>query len=143
MSQLPHDQIIGAKVTHIGHSSYSEPTFVIEGIGPASFRSHFISLESGVILNLFTAEITVAEEPQIEMMGETVGIPVDQIIGQKVTALQRDDTFSSLIILNHEVFLHDGNDGATGNPLEAGRLTDYTPEELSEFVDYWTETSIQ
>jgi len=143
MTQLPRNQIIGAKLTNIGHSNYSEPEFVIEGIGPASFRSHFITLDSGIVLDLFTAEITIPTSPKIEMPGETEGIPVEELIGLPVTALQRDDVFSSLIILDHNIFLRDANDGATGNPLLAGRLADYSSKEISEFVDYWTETPIR
>ncbi|MGI9497008.1 MAG: hypothetical protein ACR2NK_13195 [Mariniblastus sp.] len=143
MTQLPRNQIIGAKLKHIGHSNYSEPEFVIEGIGPASFRSHFITLDSGIVLDLFTAEITIPVDPMIDMPGETEGIPVERLIGLTVTALRRDDVFSSLIILDHNIFLRDDNDGATGNSLLAGQLADYSSEELSEFVDYWTETPIQ
>lgn len=140
MTDLPTEGILGANVTAIGHSKYSEPEFVIEGIGPASFRSHFISLDSGIVLDLFTAHITIVSEPRIDMPGETEGIPVDHLLGLPVTALVRDDVFSSLIILDRDIFLRDANDGATGNPLFAGHISDYTSEELAEFVDYWTET---
>jgi hypothetical protein len=50
------EQVLGAPITRIGHSNYSKPEFVIDGIGPASFRSHFVLLDSGLVLDLSTAE---------------------------------------------------------------------------------------
>ena len=140
---LPRNMIIGAKLASIGHSRYSVPEFVIEGIGPASFRSHYIALDSGIILDLFTAQISIPTNAKIEMPGETDGIPVEQLLGRSVTALMRDDEYSSLILLDHDIFLRDDNDGATGNPLLAGKLTDYPDGALSEFIDYWTEAPAQ
>jgi hypothetical protein len=140
MDELPRKRILGAIVIAIGHSRYSEPTWIVEGIGPARFRSHYIVLDSGLVLDLFTAEITVSDGTQLEMEGMTDGIPIREIIGRKVTALVRDDTSSALIILDQSLFLKDANDAFYGNPLHAGYLGDeYTTEELSHFVDYWTE----
>ncbi len=139
---LPRDRIIGARVTRIGHSNYSTPEFAIEGIGPASFRSHFIALDSGVVLDLFTAEISTSVESMMTMSGETQGIPVQELIGRQVTALVRDDVYSSLVILENHIYLRDANDGVYGNPLLAGFLTDYSDEARSQFIDYWTEARI-
>jgi hypothetical protein len=134
------DEVIGASVVAIGHSEYGKPEFVVEGIGPAVFRSHFVSLSSGVVLDLFTAEITKAQATDVKMPGETAGLPVEQVIRRTVTALARDDVHSALIILEDQLYLRDANDGFTGNPLRAGRLTEeYTEAERRQFLDYWTE----
>lgn len=142
MSELPREKILGAKITNIWHSNYSDPTWIVEGIGPASFRSHFISLDSGLVLDLFTADISLATTSSIEMPGETHGISVGELIGRTITALQRDNVHSSLVILDHYIFLRDANDGFTENPLRAGFLEEYSAEELAQFIDYWTEQPV-
>lgn len=142
MPLLPRENIIGAKIVQIAHSRYSEPTWILDGIGPASFRCHYIALDSGLILDLFTAEITLATPSDLEMPGETNGIPVDDLIGRAISALARDDMSSSLIILDNSIVLRDANDGATGNPLVATYVSQYTDEELSGLVDYWSELPI-
>jgi hypothetical protein len=135
---------VGARIIRIGHSNYSKPEFVIEGIGPASFRSHFIVLDNGVVLDLFTAQLTLSDETAIQMIGETDGLPVQQLIGTTITDAWRDDVFSSILILDDSLYLKDANDGAYGNPLHAGVITqEYSESNIAEFVDYWTEKPIQ
>ena len=135
---------MGARIIRIGHSNYSKPEFVIEGIGPASFRSHFIVLDNGVVLDLFTAQLTLSDETAIQMIGETDGLPVQQLIGTTITDAWRDDVFSSILILDNSLYLKDANDGAYGNPLHAGVITqEYSESNIAEFVDYWTERPIQ
>jgi hypothetical protein len=134
------EEVIGASVVAIGHSAYSQPEFIIEGLGPAVFRSHFVSLSSGVVLELFTGGINRAQATDVKMTGETIGLPVEQVIGRTVSALARDDVHSALIILDDELFLRDANDGFSGNRLHAGRLSEqYTDAERQEFLNYWTE----
>lgn len=138
------EQVLGAKIIRIGHSNYSKPEFVIEGIGPASFRSHFIVLGNGVVLDLFTAQLTLADEKAIQMIGETDGLPVQQLLGTTITDAWRDDVFSSILILDNSLYLKDANDGAFGNPLHAGVIIqEYSESNIAEFVDYWTEKPIQ
>ena len=136
--------MLGARITRIGHSNYSEPEFVIEGIGPASFRSHYVVLDNGIVLDLFTAELTLSDETAIQMTGETDGLPIEQLIGKTITGVWRDDVFSCILILDESLFLKDANDGAYGNPLHAGVISvEYSESDMAEFVDYWTETPVQ
>lgn len=138
------EQVLGARITRIGHSNYSTPKFVIEGIGPASFRSHYIVLDNGLVLDLFTAALTLADINAIQMAGETDGVLVEQLIGKLVTNVWRDDVFSCILILDDALYLKDANDGAYGNPLHAGVIIDeYSKSNIAEFVDYWTETPIR
>lgn len=138
------EQVLGAQIARIGHSGYSKPDFVIEGIGPASFRSHYVVLDNGLVLDLFTAELTLSEESAIQMIGETDGVPVEQLIGRSITHVWRDDVFSCILILDEVLYLKDANDGAYGNPLHAGVISDeYSECDMAEFVDYWTEKPIQ
>lgn len=138
------EQVIGARITRIGHSKYSEPEFVMKGIGPASFRSHYLVLDNGLVLDLFTAEITLAEEGDIQMIGQTDGVPIEQLIGRSITNVWRDDVFSSIVVLDHRLYLKDANDGAYGKPLHAGLISaDYSANAVSQFVDYWTEEPFQ
>lgn len=138
------DQVLGARITRIGHSNYSEPQFVIEGIGPASFRSHYVVLDNGLVLDLFTAELTLSDETAIQMTGETNGVPIAQLIGKTITDVWRDDVFSCILILDDLLYLKDANDGVYGNPLHAGVISvDYSESDMAEFVDYWTEQPIQ
>ncbi|XZE21628.1 hypothetical protein SH449x_001532 [Pirellulaceae bacterium SH449] len=138
------DQIIGFRMIRIGHSHYSEPQFVIEGIGPATFRSHFVELENGLVLDLFTAYLSIASAEEMLSPAETEGIPASDLMSKTVTAVYRDDVFSTLLVLDDLFYLRDANDGCYGNPLRAGVIhEDYTPRELSEFLDYWTEQPIK
>ena len=138
------EQVLGARITQIGHSNYSKPEFVIEGIGPASFRSHYVLLDNGLVLDLFTAELTLSDETSIQMIGETDGVPIEQLIGKAITDVWRDDVFSCILILDDSLYLKDANDGAYGNPLHAGVIYDeYSECDIAEFVDYWTEEPIQ
>ncbi len=138
------EQVLGARISRIGHSNYSKPEYVIEGIGPASFRSHYVMLDNGLVLDLFTAELTLSDETAMQMIGETDGLPIDQLIGRAITDVWRDDVFSCILILDDSIYLKDANDGAYGNPLHAGMVAvEYSECEITQFVDYWTEEPIQ
>lgn len=138
------EQVLGARIVRIGHSNYSKPEFVIQGIGPASFRSHYVVLDNGLVLDLFTAELTRSDETAIRMNGETDGLPVQQLVGKAITDVWRDDVYSCILFVDNAKHLKDANDGAYGNPLRAGVLAiDYTASEMAEFVDYWTEKPIR
>lgn len=138
------EQVLGNRITRIGHSKYSEPEFVIEGIGPASFRSHYVVLNNGLVLDLFTAELTLSDETAIQMTGETDGVPIEQLIGKTITDVCRDDVFSCILILGDSLYLKDANDGVYGNPLHAGVVSvEYSESDMVEFVDYWTEKPIE
>ena len=138
------EQVVGARIIRIGHSNYSKPEFVIEGIGPASFRSHYVVLDNGLVLDLFTAQLTISDEAAIQMIGETDGLPVQQLIETSITDVWRDDVFSCILILDNSLYLKDANDGAYGNPLHAGVIAvEYSESNIAEFVDYWTEKPIQ
>jgi hypothetical protein len=144
VSSPTRKQVLGARIIRIGHSNYSKPEFVIEGIGPASFRSHYVVLDNGLVLDLFTAQLTLSDEKAIQMIGETDGLPVPQLIETTITDVWRDDVFSCILILDNSLYLKDANDGAYGNPLHAGMITlDYSESNIAEFVDYWTEKPIQ
>jgi hypothetical protein len=137
MTKLPRERILGAAVAGVGHSRYSEPTSIIEGIGPARFRSHYITLDSGLVLELSVAGVTVSNPACVEMQGESEGIAPQELIGRRVTALFRDDLFAPIIVLDDTVFLKDDNDGCYGNPLHAGYLKEeYSAEQVSQFVNY-------
>ena len=117
---------------------------MLEGIGPAEFRSHFLELESGVVLDLSTAELSVASRAEMVCPGEADGIPVEELIGRTVTDVWNDDTCSCIIILDNQIYLKDANDGVHGNPLRAGWIVeDYTNDQRQAFTDYWTEEPIQ
>lgn len=115
MSSPIREQVVGARIIRIGHSNYSKPEFVIEGIGPASFRSHYVVLDNGLVLDLFTAQLTLSDETAIQMIGETDGLPVQQVIETLITDVWRDDVFSCILILDNSLYLKDANDGAYGN----------------------------
>ena len=139
VSSPTREQVVGARIIRIGHSNYSKPEFVIEGIGPASFRSHYVVLDNGLVLDLFTAELTFSDETAIQMNGETDGLPVQQLIERSITDVWRDDVFSCILILDNSLYLKDANDGVYGNPLHAGVITlEYSESNIAEFVDYWT-----
>lgn len=78
---------------------------MIEGIGPASFRSHYVVLDNGLVLDLFTAELTLSDETAIQMEGETSGVPIEQLIGKTITDVWRDDVFSCIVILDNSLYL--------------------------------------
>jgi hypothetical protein len=131
--------MIGQTVVGIAHTPYSKPEFIVQGIGPASFRGHFVTLGNGITLDLFTAEITIASLPVESMAGETEGISFAQIIGRRIVEVVHDHVASSLIILEGGIFLKDDNDAFYGNPLRAGLLFDhYSPAEIAMFADYWS-----
>ena len=138
-SEPLRESTIAKPLVAIAHSAYTKSEFIVEGIGPASFRAHYITLANGITLNLFTAEITVVMLPESIMPGETDGMLSHEIIGRRVIELVRDDMHGSLIILEGNVFLKDDNDGFYGNPLVAGLLSEhYTCAKLSLFTDYWS-----
>lgn len=139
-AELSRECVVGSKLIDLRHSAYSKPRFILDGIGPAQFRSHFLFLDNGTILDLFTAEITTVSPPTDTMPGETLGKPIEDLLGRKIIALARDDVSSSLVILEDDLFLRDENDGCCGNPLLAGKLhEEYRIEQLGQIVDYWTE----
>ncbi len=133
-------QVVGQTLIAVCHSAYSKPEFILQGIGPASFRTHFLSLSNGCVLDLFVAELMLSTLPDAAMPGETDGLAVRELIGRPVEAVVKDDTSSVLVVLNEGIFLKDANDGVYGNPLLAGFLSEhYKADELRLFVDYWTE----
>jgi hypothetical protein len=141
-AELPKQRVVGSTLVAVRHSAFSEPTFILQGIGPAQFRSHFLFLDNGTVLDLFTAEITIASPPENTMPGETIGRPITELLGRRIVALARDDVRSSLVILEGELFLRDANDGCYGNPLLAGKLhEEYRADQIGQFLDYWTEMS--
>ncbi len=136
--------LIGQQLVGIAHSPYSEPVFILEGIGPARFRFHYLSLANGIVLNLFTAELFATSLPVDVMPGETMGLAPGEVLGRRVVAAARDDWYSTILIFEGGLFLKDNNDGCYGNPLLAGRLSEcYTEEELGEFLDYWNEQPLR
>ncbi len=138
MSALNRQDIIGARITEIGHSVYSEPEFVVEGIGPGQFRAHYLRLDSRLVLNLFTMDVFLANVDDIEMPAQTDGIPPNELIGRQVTRLVKDGSDFALVILDDSIYLPDANDGFYGNPLRAGYLADdYTTDQQDQFADYW------
>ena len=144
MESLPVESILNSRLMQIGHSPMSNPVFILEGIGPAVFRSHFLRLESGIVLDLFIAELTLASLSDMVCNGTTDGIPVDELIGRTVPHVWRDNTYSCIIILDGSIYLKDANDGVYGNPLRAGWLNqDYSDSERAEFTDFWTEKPIE
>ncbi|TWT55354.1 hypothetical protein [Allorhodopirellula solitaria] len=144
MATLPKRRILDSRLAQIGHSHPSKPEFVLEGIGPAEFRSHYLRLESGVVLDLFIAELSVASRDEMVCSGETDGIPCEELIGRTVTGVWNDDTCSCIVILDNDIYLKDANDGVYGNPLRAGWIVgDYSGDQRQEFTDYWTEEPIQ
>ena len=134
------DLILGQRLVGIAHSLYSEPEFILEGIGPARFRTHYLSLANGVVLDLFTAELFATILPSSLMPGETLGLAIGEVLGRRVVAVARDDEHSTVILLEGGLFLKDNNDGCLGNPLVAGRLGECYPREgLAGFRDYWSD----
>jgi hypothetical protein len=103
-----------------------------------------VVLDNGLVLDLFTAQLTLSDETAIQMIGETEGLPVQQLIEASITGVWRDDVFSCILILDNSLYLKDANDGAYGNPLHAGVIAlEYSESNIAEFVDYWTEKPIQ
>ncbi|MFG0249970.1 MAG: hypothetical protein ACF8OB_13860 [Phycisphaeraceae bacterium JB051] len=135
--------IIGKSIVAIGHSEYSEPEFVREGIGPARFRTHYIFLDNDLVLDLNAYELTITQRPTQVMAAQTVGLSPAELYGRRIIAVGLDDTSSVVLILEDGMFLRDDNDGSYGNPLLAGRLLDhYTNEQLNSLTDYWTQKPI-
>ena len=138
MSELPRDRIIGSRLIEIGHSEFSEPEFIRQGIGPATFRSHYLRLDSGIVLDMFVAEVTISDVGTFPMPGETSGLDPSAVLGRRISAIWSDDTSSAIVVLDDDTYLRDANDGCYGNPLHAGRVgDDYTPQQVAEFTDYW------
>jgi len=110
----------------------------------ASLRSHYVVLDNGLVLDLFTAELTLSDETAIQRTGETDGVPIGQLIGKTITDVWLDDVFSCILIIDDSLYLKDANDGAYGNPLDAGVISvEYSESDMAQFVDYWTEKPIQ
>ena len=139
MSELPQDRIIGSRLLEIGHSTYCEPEFVLAGIGPAQFRSHFLRLDSGLVLDLFVADVTLADIDTFPMPGETTGIDATSLIGRRISSILNDDSMSPIVVFDGGLYLRDANDGCYGNPLYAGHVeTDYDAEQRAAFTDFWS-----
>ena len=139
MSELPKDRIIGSRLIEIGHSAYSDPEFVLEGIGPAQFRAHFLRLDSGLVLDLFVAGVTLADIDTFPMPGETTGVDAAALIGRRITSILNDDALSPIVVLDDGTYLRDANDGGYGNPLYAGHVeSDYDAGQRTEFTDFWS-----
>jgi hypothetical protein len=139
MPELPPDRIIGSRLLEIGHSTYSEPEFVLAGIGPAQFRSHYLRLDSGLVLDLFVADVSLADIDTFPMPGETTGIDASSMIGRRINSVLCDDSMSPIVVLDDGFYLRDANDGCYGNPLHAGRVdTDYDAEQRAAFTDFWS-----
>jgi hypothetical protein len=51
MTALFEHDVIDRRIARIGHSLFSAPEFVLAGIGPARFRSHFVLLDSGIVID--------------------------------------------------------------------------------------------
>jgi hypothetical protein len=138
-TSIPRDSVVGATLQAIRHSPYSEPVFVLEGIGPATFRSHYLVLSTGIVLELSTGGILVLPLPADSTRGETIGLPVSDVLGKRITSMALDDIEAPVVILDGGLFLKDANDGCYGNPLFAGRIeSEYDQAERRTFVDYWT-----
>jgi hypothetical protein len=146
MTEQPQrNDIVDQTLVAIAHSQYSEPVFIVEGIGPATFRSHFLKLGNGIVILLFVADITFASIPVDAMPAETNGIPPANLIGRRVKAVVRDDAECTVVVLEGGLYLADANDAFTGNPLLAAHLTDYerltwgySASDRANFFDYWT-----
>lgn len=67
LSKRPPEEVLGVKITGIGHSKYFEPTWIVDGLGPSSFRFHFTLLSSGIVLDLVATSRT--REKGLEVMG--------------------------------------------------------------------------
>lgn len=131
--------VIGQRLIAVNHSQYSEPEFILQGIGPAAFRGHYLTLENGLILDLFIAKLSVAVLPADTMPGETTGLQLADVLGRQIDAVVCDDCGTVLLVFAGGIFLKDANDGCYGNPLFAGRLSDhYNDIELAAFTDYWS-----
>ncbi|MDB5336996.1 MAG: hypothetical protein JWN70_2615 [Planctomycetaceae bacterium] len=138
------DSIVGVPLVAISHSPYSEPQFIVEGIGPASFRMHYLSLGNGIVLDLnVSSELTTSSIPANATAGETDGIQPQELLGRPITAVVLDDVGAILVILDGNIFLKDAC-WFEGNPLWAGIISEhFTPEEREQFTDYWTGQSVR
>ena len=144
MVDIPREHIIGARLLEVGHSPFSSPEFIVEGIGPATFRAHYLRLDSGIVLELSVAEVTVTEVGQFQCQGETVGLPLAAFLGELITAIWSDDILTPLLVFENGKYLRDANDGFYGNPLYAGIIqNDYSTADQAQFKDYWTELPAQ
>ena len=138
MTDLPRDRIIGSRLIEIGHSSYSGPEFILQGIGPAQFRSHYIRLDCGLVLDLCVYDVTLSDVDTFPMPGETSGLDVVSLTGRRITSILNDDTLSPIVVFDNGAYLRDANDGCYGNPLHAGYVeTDYDLHQRTEFTDFW------
>jgi hypothetical protein len=136
--------IIGMTLVDVRHSPYFDPVFIIEGIGPAQFRLHFLLLQNGTIVNLGLVSVEFADISPDSTPGESDGIPLATALGRKIVAVAFDNVSAAIVILHGRLYLRDANDGCYGNPLLIGRLReDYAGSELAEFVDYWSGEPLQ
>jgi hypothetical protein len=134
-------QVIGQKLIAAYQGPLSDPIWIVEGIGPARFRSFYLVMDNGVVF--VPQEMQLETVPDDAEPTETTGISLPDLLNRRLTALVRDNLYGPLVVFEGGVFLKHYNDGFYGNSLIAGFLkVDYTSEELEEFIDFWTEQPV-
>ncbi len=134
----PKELVLGAILKEIRQSESSRPEWVVEGIGPASFRTHFLRLDTGIDLDLSVGGVTAAIRPPITRAGEVGGLRLGCVLGRRIIGLALDDCGAPLVVLEGGVFLKDVVD-FDGNVLLVERIaTTYSRDELAQFRDYWS-----
>lgn len=140
MTKPNREQVIGQVLVGIAHSRYSEPEFIVQGIGPATFRSHFLVLANGLVIELSVAGIEIGEVPLDAMECETFGLSPDSLFRRTLTAVVKDDVGTPIVVLEGAILVWDGHDAFCSNPLAAGTIADfakYNHRDVDEFFDYW------
>jgi ribA/ribD-fused uncharacterized protein len=136
---IPRYAVVGATLQAVRHTPYYEPVFVVNGLGPASFRDHFLVLSTGIVVNLFVAEMTIVDLPAITTPGETTGIPVGELLGKRIVGVALDDVSSPIVVLEGNVYLKDDHDAFYSSPLVAAPIEEaYDAAARQVFVDHWT-----
>jgi len=144
MKEIERAEVIGAKIIEIGHSNYTEPEPHCNGGAQGAYRAHYLRLNSGLAIDLFTADITIAEIDTFPMPGETDGIPSKHLLDRTITEVCKDLSDSCFVVLDHRIYLLDANHGFHKNPLHAGILFyEYESKELAAIRDYWTSKPIE
>jgi hypothetical protein len=85
------DRTLGQTLVGIAHSPCSKPEFLLEGIGSARFRAHYLTLANGLVLDLFTAGLLVMCLRVDVRSGETFGIAPADLLGRRLVGVARDD----------------------------------------------------
>jgi hypothetical protein len=145
MKKPSREQVVGQVLVGIAHSRYSEPEFIVQGIGPASFRSHYLVLANGLVIELSVAGIEISAVPLDAMECETVGLSPDDLFSRSIAAVVKDDVGRPIVVLDGAILVWDGHDAFYRNPLAAGTIADfatYNHYGAEEFFDYWTGESI-